>query len=525
MMNSPRSLEACRQLGIKPENLYYVKFKTYLQNNPEIIRLSKELQKKRFDNINNYREEMIEAVRQKREEIIKGQEKGETPETNPYNNCSKSPTKKKKLDVLNLEKMLGDMKIREERNIEKIKQKQKNEIYCEIERNLKNKIIINKSNLKEKRVELLHQQIKQSMQKKAEIEDLKQRTFEQNRIKLYKEKIKKFEKDNAKKHEGEKRQLEKIQQDNIKMQKEKEKNQKMMSEEYEKRLEQSKQRVRENRQKIIDSIEKKRQYTELLYNKLMDEREKEVKKQKSMNLKRRQEMLKRLKKEKQEREKINIKSQIRQEKYLDTAKLMKMDREKKIQQRALSQSELFAQNQERKDKMKEELIEKYNLLEKEMKEKELKREKEKQEKLYYISMKQEDDYLKQYEKKQNINKIELINQYKNEKRNEEILKKEKKMEEFKKKKNELIQSKSKQADKYEKEKEKLIVDFEKNFRNKEHFDTNQLIHNLFPTKNLSENDTKLKKNIEKLIETMEKTDPSKKENYMKNAENESAKDM
>ena len=104
-------------------------------------------------------------------------------------------------------------------------------------------------------------------------------------------------------------------------------------------------------------------------------------------------------------------------------------------------------------------------------------------------MKQEDDYLKQYEKKQNIDKIERINQYKNEKRNEEILRKEKKMEDFKKKKNELILSKSKQADKFEKEKEKLIVDFEKNFRNKEHFDTNQLIQNLFPTKDLSENDT------------------------------------
>ena len=73
------------------------------------------------------------------------------------------------------------------------------------------------------------------------------------------------------------------------------------------------------------------------------------------------------------------------------------------------------------------------------------------------------------------------------------------MEEFKKKKNELIQSRTKQADKYEKEKEKLIVDFEKNFRNKEHFDTNKLIQNLFPTQQLNQNDTELKIKIEKLI--------------------------
>ena len=64
-MNSPRSLEACRQLGINPKSLYYIKYKTYLQDNPEIIPLDEEKKKKRFENINAYREEMIEAVKKK----------------------------------------------------------------------------------------------------------------------------------------------------------------------------------------------------------------------------------------------------------------------------------------------------------------------------------------------------------------------------------------------------------------------------------------------------------------------------
>ena len=176
--------------------------------------------------------------------------------------------------------------------------------------------------------------------------------------------------------------------------------------------------------------------------------------------------------------------------------------------------------------MREALIEKYNQLEKEMKQKEEKMEKERKKKLYDISMKQEDDYLKLYEKKQNIDKIERINQYKGEKRKEDMRRKEQKMEEFKKMKNELIQSKSKQADKFEKEKEKLIVDFERNFRNKEHFDTNQLIQNLFPTQDLSENDTKLKVKIEQLIEQMNKTDPKNldKNFLITNLQNETSKD-
>ena len=233
-----------------------------------------------------------------------------------------------------------------------------------------------------------------------------------------------------------------------------------------------------------------------------------------------------LKEKKQEREKMLLKSKYRQEKYVSSYKDKKLQRENEIKLRSLSQSELFAQNQEKKDQMREALIEKYNQLEKEMKQKEEKMEKERKKKLYDISMKQEDDYLKLYEKKQNIDKIERINQYKGEKRKEDMRRKEQKMEEFKKMKNELIQSKSKQADKFEKEKEKLIVDFERNFRNKEHFDTNQLIQNLFPTQDLSENDTKLKVKIEQLIEQMNKTDPKNldKNFLITNLQNETSKD-
>ena len=95
-MNSPRSLEACRQLGINPQSLYYVKFKTFCDNNPDIKLLKKDLQKRRFDNINTFREEQIEAVKKKREEIIKEQEKGLTSETNNSNNQKRKKKKKKK---------------------------------------------------------------------------------------------------------------------------------------------------------------------------------------------------------------------------------------------------------------------------------------------------------------------------------------------------------------------------------------------------------------------------------------------
>ena len=83
-MNSPRSLEACRQLGILPEELFFQDFETYIKLNPEVIGLPKDIQKIRFDNIDNYRKETINMVKEQRMLII-NKEKDNTKEKNAYN--------------------------------------------------------------------------------------------------------------------------------------------------------------------------------------------------------------------------------------------------------------------------------------------------------------------------------------------------------------------------------------------------------------------------------------------------------
>ena len=210
MLNSPRSLEACKQLGILPKSLYFLDFKSYLKFNPEIIRLPPEMQKKRFDNINKFRKETINIVKQQRECIIElEQEKKGQGDINQTNS--------RKLQILNLEKMLNNIKIKEEKDIEKIKQNQKNAIFSQIEKKIKNKIIINKSDLKDQKVKMLHNQIKEFMQMKAENEEKRQKQNEINREIIFKQKIAKFEKENAKKHEGEERQQEKLKLESRKM--------------------------------------------------------------------------------------------------------------------------------------------------------------------------------------------------------------------------------------------------------------------------------------------------------------------
>ena len=521
-MNSPRSLEACQLLGILPDSLYYIDFKTYLEKNPEIIRFPKEIQKIRFDKINSFREETIELVKKKRQELIEEMENESTNKKEEEEELAKKP--KKKEQNLNLEKMLNVLREKEEKEIEKIKQKQKNEIFYQIEKKLKNKIIISKNDMRDQRVKKLHNEIKENMQKRAALEEQKQKITEINRRRLYMEKIEQFEKYNAAKHEGEARQLEKLESDGYKKQREKEEMQKKKSDDYEERLRQTRIKVKEARQKIINSIEKKREYTLKAFNNLMEEREKKLKIQKLKNEKKFIKMKEQLKIQKKMKEETNEKSVNRQERYQKEAIKQKNLLYKTMKKRALSQSVLFEENQKRKEEIQEELLKKYNKIEEDMREKQKKIERDKEKKAKCSSVRQADEYLKQFKKEQIIGRLERINIYNTEKRNELLLLKEKKMEDFKRKKNELIQSKAELTDKMEKEKEKLISDFEKSFKKKEQVDANELIEELFPEgKQLSEKDTELKKKIEKLIQQMNKYNNSNESHIMNDREVKSTK--
>ena len=117
-----------------------------------------------------------------------------------------------------------------------------------------------------------------------------------------------------------------------------------------------------------------------------------------------------------------------------------------------------------------------------MEEKQIRLNKEKKDKIHDLSLKQEDDYFKQYQKRQSILRLERINKYKTEKRNEELFEKEKKIEEFKKRKREMIENKTKQTNEMEKEKQELILKFENAFQKKKQIDA-EIVKELFPEDN------------------------------------------
>ena len=164
-MESPRSLEACRQLGILPDELYYQDFETYIRLNPEVIGLPKEIQRIRFENIDKYRKSTIEMIKEQRNRIIEVENSKNNDNNNnksfsnsKYNSKSNNENMNNKTyadedkQIYNLEDQLDNMIDKERKNIEKLKRRQKNEIEAEIETKIKSEMIRYKSELKNQKV-------------------------------------------------------------------------------------------------------------------------------------------------------------------------------------------------------------------------------------------------------------------------------------------------------------------------------------------------------------------------------------
>ena len=119
-MNSPRSLEACRQLGILPEELYFQDFDTYIKMNPEVIGLPKDIQKLRFENIDKYRRETIKMIIDQRDLIInKLKEKNEDTNNNNESTDKMNTNENNIIEnktIYNLDEQLNNIIDKEKKN-------------------------------------------------------------------------------------------------------------------------------------------------------------------------------------------------------------------------------------------------------------------------------------------------------------------------------------------------------------------------------------------------------------------------
>ena len=158
-LNSPRTLKACRTNGVIPEELYHIDYKQYLSVHPEISSLPEEIKRYRFNLLEKLRLKKIKLVKDKRSELINSISLNKLHDS--YEN--KTARRKWRHNMNNLydpgnagnmtfsEKMSLLMR-KERHNIDKIKQKQKQNIEYMIESQMKAELINYKNIEKDRRV-------------------------------------------------------------------------------------------------------------------------------------------------------------------------------------------------------------------------------------------------------------------------------------------------------------------------------------------------------------------------------------
>ena len=127
-----------------------------------MVNLPKDVLKVRFNNIDQYRKKLIKLVKDKRKKII--------------GNYKDSKIDKEKKDTQlddDLEKDFLEMADKEKTTIEKLKQRQKNQIEAEIEVKIKTELLKYKSDMKESLIKEMNDKIQRERKQKSIIEDKK----------------------------------------------------------------------------------------------------------------------------------------------------------------------------------------------------------------------------------------------------------------------------------------------------------------------------------------------------------------
>ena len=507
-IESPRSLKACEELGILPEELFKIKFEEFIKNSTDMINLSKDAMHLRYNNIEIYRNKLISEVKQKRKNIMKDMEKKK----------EKSKVNSKCDEILNdddiMEREINDMINKGAKTLEKIRQKQKNIIEAQIESKIKKEILKLKNDKKEKLIKDLNDKIKEERRIKAMLEEhrwkekekLRQKTLEKSfrekkkkieeKNKAEEKRIKAFQEMQEKNHlellfrktqtyklleKRKEKLLDKLKEEQKKNKEKEEKNLKRVKEleelskkEKEERFLYYEKREKENQDKYTKSKLKKERSIENL-KKLLDTKEDLTQKRLAGLLSTRHQNFqdkkiryeKKLKSIENAIKKTNNDIQKRNDRILEhrlhidfnVAKIEKQKNDK-ILERVKSQNYLFMCSVKKRENNFKKLLEKFDGINKKFEEKDKKIKEEKVQKMKNKTIKHEEDYIKDFERQHNLIRINRITFYKNKKKSENMANKEDKMKKYKLRKQALIEKNLFLGDSIEKEKVKLMEEFD-----------------------------------------------------------------
>ena len=523
-LDSPRSLKACEELGILPKELYHKDLQEFIRDNPDMINLSREILSIRFNNIEKYRHRLISEVKEKRKSIIK--------KMNDIQRKSKTNNRIINEDDI-MENEINEIMKRGAKTLEKIRQQQKNIIEAQIESKIKKEMLKIKSDKKEIKIRELNEKIKETKKLKSMIEKQKLKEKEEIRQKTIEKNLREKEKKYEERNRAEEKRVKYFQEMQEKNQMDlifrRTQNFQLLEKKKEKILDKLKELDKKNkeredknlkREKEIEEHIKKERAERMLYNEKKEREYKEKIKKNKLEKMNNTEALRKLLDIKEEKTLIRLsglitkrhknlqEQKIRYEKKLKSVgdslrkskdeiqkrnhrilehqlqidfNVSKMEKKKneKILERAKSQNYLFLNSLKQRENNIIQMQSKFNELYKKSLYKNEKLKEEKIEQMKYRTIKNEKDFIKYYEIKHNLIRLNRINNYKNKKKLEESTQKEKKIVMHKIRKQDLIHKNLLLGNSIEKEKVKLMEEFNKALLKNQEINSD-LIKKLFP---------------------------------------------
>lgn len=525
-IDSPRSLQACEDLGILPEELFHKTFEEFIKEHPDIINLSQEVLKIRYNNIEEYRNKLIDQVKKKRQDIINQKEEGsEKNNTNQKNYIIEGNEAMKK--------EISEIQKKGEKNLEKIRQRQNNVIETKIEKELKTEMLRIKSDKRDMRIKELNDKIKEERKQKIIMEESRFKEKEKLRKQVLENKMKEREKRNEDKYKAEQKRLKGYQELQEKNQNEilfrktqnfklyekskekildklkeiakrnKEKEEKMIKREKQfKELfeKERKNRILLNKQKELENIEKLnknklrkernweqlKQYLDLKYERtqkrltgLSSEKQRNLEEQKLRYEKRLRSVEDVLKKSNDETQKRNDRILKHQLHVNINAEKMGKQKNEQILERVKSQNYLFLSSVRNRENKFKKLQEKYDGINKRFEDKNKKLTLDKINQMKNMTLKQEDEYIKHLERQFNLKRLNRIAVNKTKKKEAEKKERENQIEMHKKKKLNLKEENVIIGDSIVKEKGKLLEKFDDALKKNKDIDP-EFIKELFP---------------------------------------------
>ena len=90
MINSPRTLKACKELGILPTELYKLSMDDYKKKDKTYFTLDQNLLKVKYEGYEKFRNDSIALVRKRREILILREKENDAKEKDKFSKKSKS---------------------------------------------------------------------------------------------------------------------------------------------------------------------------------------------------------------------------------------------------------------------------------------------------------------------------------------------------------------------------------------------------------------------------------------------------